>query len=394
MTWRSPLLDRPGAVAASGPDAGVAWHYGDPVAEQRALERGAAVVDQSHLAVISVTGADRLTWLNSLTSQDLTALPPRRSTETLLLTPQGRLEAAVCVVDDGETTWLITEVAQRESLTKWLDSMRFAMRVEVVDVTDRWAVLGEAIAAEGNDGEPVTWWDTWPEVRAGGTRYGVATEDHPGVERAWRLVLVPRDQLETEIFGREQAGWRLAGTWASEAIRIAAWRPRFAREVDERAIPHEVDWLRTAVHLHKGCYRGQETIARVHNLGKPPRRLVQLHLDGSVDTLPAPGSVVKLGAKTVGFVTSSARHHIEGPIALALIKRATALGEELMVEAIEASVATVEQGTEPVETAVAPTLVAATQVEVVSAEGLSVDRPAGHGPLLKGLPRTGMIGRP
>ena len=78
----------------------------------------------------------------------------------------------------------------------------------------------------------------------------------------------------------------LAGIWAAEALRVAAWRPRLGFETDHRTIVHEVDWLRTAVHLHKGCYRGQETVARVHNLGRPPRRLVFLHLDGSGHVLP------------------------------------------------------------------------------------------------------------
>jgi folate-binding protein YgfZ len=133
------------------------------------------------------------------------------------------------------------------------------------------------------------------------------------------------------------AGWDLAGTWASEALRVAAWRPRLGFETDHRTIPHEVDWLRTAVHLQKGCYRGQETIARVHNLGRPPRRLVMLHLDGSVHQLPARGAEVKNGERTIGFVTTTARHHELGPIALALIKRSTPLDTELTVDGVAAA---------------------------------------------------------
>ena len=156
--WRSPLLDRPGAVGSVGPDEGVAWHYGDPTAEQRALVAGAAVVDLSHLGVVTVAGPDRLSWLHSITSQELTGLEPGTSTETLVLSPQGHIEHAAAVVDDGERTWLLTEAAAAPTLAGWLDRMRFMMRVEVADVTGAWAALGEPVARPGRPGEPLTWW--------------------------------------------------------------------------------------------------------------------------------------------------------------------------------------------------------------------------------------------
>ncbi|MCG2798389.1 MAG: folate-binding protein [Cellulomonas sp.] len=363
---RSPLLDRHGAVEGTGADAGVAWHYGDPTAEQRALVRGAAVVDQSQLGVVTVTGPDRLSWLHSITSQQLTGLAPRTSTETLVLSPNGHIEHAAAVVDDGTTTWLITETAP--GLAAWLDSMRFMLRVEVTDVTDDWAALGEPVAAEGTADEPVTWCDAWPRVAVGGTRYGPVDEEHPGADRAWRLVLVPRGELVREVAAREAAGWSPAGTWASEALRIEAWRPRFSHEVDHRALPHELDWLRTAVHLNKGCYRGQETVARVHNLGRPPRRLVMLHLDGSGHLLPEPGAPVRAQADgpVLGVLTSSARHHELGPVALAVLKRSAPVDFDLMVD---------EDGG----------VVAAAQEVVVPPDGVSVDRPAPRGPLAPGL---------
>ncbi|GHS87047.1 folate-binding protein [Actinomycetota bacterium] len=370
---RSPLLQRHGAVAAGGPDAGVAWHYGDPTAEQRALTRGGAVVDQSHLGVVRVTGPDRLSWLNSITSQELTTLPPRTSTELLVLSPQGHIEHAAGVVDDGEATWLITETAP--GLAAWLDRMRFMLRVEVADVTDDWAAIGEPVDAEGAPGEPVTWRDGWPRTAVGGTRYGPVDAEHPGADRAWRLVLVPRAELAEQVATREAAGWPLAGTWASEAVRVEAWRPRFGREVDHRTIPHELDWLRTAVHLEKGCYRGQETVARVHNLGRPPRRLVMLHLDGSGHLIPEHGAVVReLGdlatggeaGRPVGTVTSVARHHELGPVALAVVKRSTPVDVELVVDSDAGPVA-------------------AGQEQIVPGEGVSADRPAPHAPLMRGL---------
>jgi len=362
--YRSPLLDRHGAVAGSGPDAGVAWHYGNPVAEARALGRGAAVVDLSHTGVVRVAGPDRLSWLNSITSQLLLDLPPHTSTETLVLNPQGRVEHAAGVVDDGEATWLLTETAP--ALAAWLERMKFMMRVEITDETSRLAVIAEAVRAESVPGEPLAWRDPWPATAVGGTRYGAPDDEHPGAERPWRLVLVPREDLVAAVAEREAAGWALAGTWASEAARVAAWRPRAVTEVDDKTIPHELDWLRTAVHLHKGCYRGQETVARVHNLGRPPRRLVQLHLDGSDVVLPEPGADVVLDERTVGHLTSVVRHHEDGPIALAVVKRSVPVDAELAVAA--------EGGG-----------VAAAQEEVVTGEGVSPDRPAPRPPLTRGL---------
>ena len=134
---------------------------------------------------------------------------------------------------------------------------------------------------------------------------------------AGRELFLPRAELAE--YGRTHE--HPAGVWAYEALRIAAHRPRIGLEVDQRTIPHELGWLDTAVHLNKGCYRGQETVARVENLGHPPRRLVMLHLDGTEERLPAHGAAVLHDGREVGAVTSAARHYELGPIALAVVKR-------------------------------------------------------------------------
>jgi folate-binding protein YgfZ len=358
--YSSPLLSRHGAVAAAGPDAGVAWHYGDPTAEQRALVRGAAVVDQSHLGVVSVTGPDRLEWLHSITSAQLEGLEPRSSRELLVLSPQGHIEHAAGVVDDGKTTWLITSRPKAVELNAWLNRMKFMKQVDIADVTDQWAAIGEPISHEGKESEPVTWLDRWPEVLEGGTRYAADSSEHPGTQRPWRLVLVPREDLAAQVARREAGGWKLAGTWATEALRIEAWRPRIENEVDHKSIAHELDWLRTAVHLHKGCYRGQETIARVHNLGRPPRRLVMIYLDGSGHLLPERGANIYVGEKVVGQVTSVARHHELGPIALGVIKRSTPIDVEFVVDCDGGAIS-------------------GGQEVVVAGEGVSADRPGARG---------------
>ena len=333
LPWVSPLLARPGAVEAEGADRGVAWHYGDPVREQRNLEAGLGFVDLSHRGVIRVSGPDRLSWLHSLTTQHLTGLSPRVSTEALVLSPKGHVEHDLHVVDDGESSWLSVEPGTAPALAGWLDRMRFMLRVEVEDVTAGWAVIGEPARRESVDGEPLAWVDPWPATSPDGMRYCLLDDAaHPGAGRAWREVLVPRDKLAEHV-----GDWELAGTWAAEALRVAAWRPRLGFETDHRTIPHEVDWLRTAVHLQKGCYRGQETVARVRNLGRPPRRLVMLHLDGSGHRLPDRGADVLLGDRAVGHLTSTARHHELGPIALALVKRSVPVDADLVADGVAAS---------------------------------------------------------
>jgi folate-binding protein YgfZ len=304
----SPLLARPGAVAADPPDAGVAAHYGDPFKEQRTLEAGTGFVDLSHRPVVRVSGPDRLGWLHSLTTQHLSALPAGQATEALVLSPHGHVEHALYLVDDGEATWLHLEPGDAEGLVEFLDSMRFLLRVEVSDVSADWAVVWQPVG--GPDPAHVT--------RAG---------------RRGRELFLPRADL---------AEWAAdagppAGIWAAEALRVAAREPRLGFETDHRTIPHEVGWLDVAVHLDKGCYRGQETVARVHNLGRPPRRLVFLHLDGSVETLPSHGAEVRLGERQVGFVTSAARHYELGPIALALVKRSTPTDVPLLAGGVAAA---------------------------------------------------------
>jgi tRNA-modifying protein YgfZ len=331
---RSPLLGRSGAVAGEGVDAAVAAHYGDPLREQRLLVEGLAAVDLSHRGVVTVTGPDRLSWLHSISTQMLTGLAPRTSAETLVLSPRGHIEHDLHLVDDGQTTWVTVEPGTSAALIAWLDSMRFMLRVEVRDVSAGYAVLGEPVRSETTVTEPLAWSDPWPRLVGDTADYsaGADPSGHPGNERPWRELIVPRDQLGAALGDRP-----LAGMWAAEALRVAAWRPRLGFETDQRTIVQEVDWLRTAVHLHKGCYRGQETVARVHNLGRPPRRLVFLHLDGSGHSLPERGAEVEAGGRVVGRLTTVARHHELGPIALAVIKRNTPLDAVCTTAGLSAS---------------------------------------------------------
>jgi len=295
----SPLLSRPGAVPADPPDAGVAAHYGDPFREQRALDAGEASVDLSHRPVVRVSGPDRLTWLHSLTSQHVEHLEPGVPTEALLLSPHGHVEHALYLVDDGQAVWAHVEPGTAGALVEFLDRMRFWSKVEVEDLSTSYAVVLTPQAMPREPSVPVR------------------TVAH-GVE-----AFVARDDVASVLAGP------VAGVWALEALRIAAGRPRLGLETDHRTIPHEVGWLETAVHLDKGCYRGQETVARVHNLGRPPRRLVLLHLSGERDELPPPGTPLLLDGRTVGFLGTAVQHHELGPVALGVVKRTVADGTVL-----------------------------------------------------------------
>ena len=315
----SVFAGRDGFVAT---EAGPAAHFGNPTGEQRALASGRAVVELG-LGVVTVSGPDRLSWLNSITSQLLTGLAPGTSTETLVLDQSGRVEHAARVVDDGEVTWLLTEPADAAPLAAWLDSMRFMLRVEVADRSADLVTLGRFDGSAAPDDVVVEWVDPWSSVTPGGWGYA-APEAHPGSDWTLRIDVVTPDAA----VALAASGAPVAGRLAFEALRIAAWRPLLA-DVDERTIPHELDWLRSAVHLSKGCYRGQETVAKVHNLGHPPRRVVMLHLDGSDGVLPAPGTAVELDGKEVGRLTASALHHELGPIGLAVVKRSLDPGATL-----------------------------------------------------------------
>ena len=311
----SPLLATPGAVPADGIDAGVAAHYGDPFAEQRGMTGRFGVVDRSHRGVLRITGADRLSWLQNLTTQDLERLEPGSAREALVLSPQGHVEHHLTLTDDGRATWIHVEPGEAVALLAFLVSMRFMLRVEPEDVTADYGV----VSVLGPD---------TPAGEIGGLRLDVGL----GTD-----LIVARPDLAGVVEGLQSAGGELAGMWAYEALRIAAGLPRLGLDTDHRTIPHEVGWIETAVHLTKGCYRGQETVARVHNLGHPPRRLVLLHLDGSEDKLPSLGAAVVLDGASAGFAGSAARHYEQGPIALALIKRTTPVTATFTVDGIAAA---------------------------------------------------------
>jgi tRNA-modifying protein YgfZ len=339
----SPLLDRPGAVAVEDVAPSgfrVAAHYGEPLPEQRRLAEEAGLVDRSDRDVLVVPGADRLSWLHSLTSQHLERLGDATGSEALVLSPHGHVEHHVVLTELAGTTWGDVEPGTGPALVEFLQRMRFMLRVEPELVTDRWALLslvgprGDAVLAGAGWPVPVEPHAVAPLDGGGWVRRMPAIGDGSA---AVVDLLVPRAELASRADALLAAGAVLAGLDAYEALRVEARRPRAGVDSDHRTIPNELEWLRTAVHLQKGCYRGQETVARVHNLGRPPRRLVLLHLDGMSEALPAPGTPVSSGGRDVGRVGTAVRHHELGVIALALVKQSVTADTPLKVgEAVAA----------------------------------------------------------
>lgn len=300
----------PGAVPEPDPsgiappahlhDQGMPWHFGDPFREQRLLAQGRGVVPLANRGLLTVTGPDRLGWLHSLTTQHLTSLAPGSSSLALILSPHGHVEFELHLVDDGDTTWIITQPGQAEPLRAYLSSMVFMLSVQVADRSGEFSIRWEPIA-QPESGRPT--WLVPAEFAERGYR--------------GREVILARDDPRARLSDRDD----LAGSWALEALRVAAMMPRIDCETDHRTIPNEVGWLTSAVHLDKGCYRGQETVAKVHNLGQPPRRLALVHLDGSSEEPPRHGDRILLDGKEVGWIGTGAQHHELGPIATAILKR-------------------------------------------------------------------------
>jgi len=290
-------------LVEAGPDKGAVWHFGEPVKEQRALEAGTAWADLSHHNIIAVSGADRLKWLHDLTTQFVSDLQPGVWMPNMILDAKGHIEFQFNLVDDGTTTFLVLDPGYSELLIEYLTKMKFMLRVEVRDATSEYAVL-----------------------RAPGAPTAIGGP----------FALVPRDEVEEmkKTFGGVATQ---VGTWAMDAERVAAHRPRVGFETDHKSIPNEIGVLNGAVHMKKGCYRGQETVAKIYNLGNPPRRLVMLHLDGSDVGFPAVGTKIENDGIVVGFIGTVARHYELGTIALAVVKRNTPTDATLSVGGVPAA---------------------------------------------------------
>lgn len=293
--------------------------------DQQRLLTDVGYIDRGNRGVIRISGPDRLEWLHSLTTQDLAKLPAWTGAETLILSPNGHIEHHLVLTDDGESMWADVEPDTANALVSFLDSMRFLLRVEVVNESDKYSVV--SLVGPRTDevvGELIKSRLDEPYAAASyGTGF-VRRMPWPGPRAA--DVVVPRAEVAQLLQTLETMGVQAATEQAFEALRVAAHHPRLGWETDHRTLPHEVGWIGTAVHVDKGCYRGQETVARVHNLGRPPRRLVFLTFPEDGGELARHGEpVLDSSGAEVGFIGTAVQHVQLGAIALALVKRTAAL---------------------------------------------------------------------
>ena len=286
------------------------------VDNQVALRAGFGIAE-TELQVLTVSGIDAPSWLTTLSSQVLTGMAAGESREMLFLDANGRVKFAAGIVWTGEVAWLFT--ADASALAQFLESMKFMSRVEVTvrEELSVWGFFTPSLAEEVLRQLGPIWADPWPGITAGGTAYSPRALAHPGRDYPARLGVIPvadTAKVHAELRSRwEQLSWPRE---TEDGYSLAA--PVFAAAAD---------WRRTAVHLNKGCYCGQETVARIVNLGHPPRRAVFLHLDGTSSLLPPPGAELYAGSRKVGTVQASANHFEDGPIALGLVKRTAPTGQ-------------------------------------------------------------------
>ena len=289
-------------LVEEGLDKGAIWHLGDPYGEQKKLISGDAWVDLSHKSVISIGGVERLSWLHAITTQDFENIIENVWVSGLILDALGHINHQFIAVDDGELTWLVIESTKKGELLAFLEKMKFMLRVEVADRSSEFVLIR-------TPGKP------------------------DSIGGPFRLV----KRNEIDLYKAAMKDYAQAGVWAYEAERVAAGRARILLETDRKSIPNELELLGNAVHMKKGCYPGQETVAKINNLGKSPRRLTLLHLDGSEVELPKSGEKVFDGETEVGFIGTVARHFELGPIGLAVIKRSVPLEKTLLVCGISAT---------------------------------------------------------
>lgn len=349
---------------------GVAWHYGEPLSEQRAITSTGAIVDRSHRRVIRVTGPEAAAFLHNLLSQKLDDVQAGWSGSALDLDTQGRIlhtmdiavttdtsadanasagdgagsgtgdGAGAAAAPEGLAFYLDCEAGKFDSLRDFLQKMIFWSQVTIEEAdlaiitvlggptdiqlpsqTVYSRTVSTATPADASSAQPTT--GLWEASRTD--------------------IAVPREQLEAAVEELESTGLQLIGLMAYTAERVKALEAESV-DLDEKSIPHEIPhWIGRgervgAVHLEKGCYRGQETVARVENLGRSPRVLVLLHLDGSAPTMPSPGADIQVKGRRVGKLGTVIDDYDYGPIALGIIKRSALDAGQVNIGDVAASI--------------------------------------------------------
>lgn len=328
----SPLLDWPNATAflEAEPGAfpeyeGVAWHYGDPLTEQRAFEMDSTfgIVDRSNRVVLEVAGEEAPEFLHRLLSQHLSVPEEGLGTWALNLDANGRILHHIGITYSAGTFYLDVSPRSAYSLQRYLEQMVFWSKVTITRSSlSMLSIIGAGVKS----------------LDHAGIGAGLAVAELAGAAalREYELAGLPcTDLLVADPLASAEAlideGGKLAGLMAYTALRVRGLVPEVGIDMDEKSIPHESSLLvQSAVHLNKGCYRGQETVARVDNLGRSPRVLALAHFDGSAPELPTTGAVITKGGRSVGRVGTVVHDYEYGPIGLVLVKRSAAQAQGLV----------------------------------------------------------------
>ena len=293
--------------------------------QYRALREGAGYLDRSRRGKLLVRGAEAAEYLQGQLTNDIEALDPDRGCYAALLDRKGHLtgDMRVLRLSSGDL-WLDLEPVALEAVRKHLDTYKIGRQVEVADETGEWSITsvigpaaGEVSGVGGLSPEHAQRFleRDGIEILAVATDLGLDL-----ITRSHSLQAV-RDMLEA-------AGAAAVSDAAGEIVRIESGRPRFGFDMGSEAMPAEAGIVERAVDFEKGCYIGQEPVARLHYRGRPNRRLCGLRLSAPAD----PGATLRLGDREVGAIGSACISPARGPIALAIVRREAELGDQLKVE--------------------------------------------------------------
>jgi len=290
------------------------------VADTRVLTDSCGLVDRSERGKLALTGPEAKAFLHGQVTNDVEALEPGRGCYAAFLTHKGKMLGDLRVLDLGDELLLDTERVALQELFNMIRRYKLGRDVELRKRTLEWSLL----SLIGPDARSVAGAEDLVEEHAN-RRAEIA-----GVP----VVLVATD-VGVDVFvptGSKDAvaaalGVPAVADEAAEILRVERGRPRYGVDLDDSVIPQEAGLNERAVSFTKGCYVGQETVARLHYRGKPNRHLRGLRLSAPA----ARGDVLRLGGKEVGRLGSVAVSPIHGPIALALVRREAAVGDTLAV---------------------------------------------------------------
>jgi folate-binding protein YgfZ len=293
--------------------------------EYERLRETVGLVDSSERGKFLLTGGEVAEFLQGQVTNDVEALEPGSGCYAALLDHKGKIRADMRVLRGDDWFWLDCEAIGRDALARTIKMYSLGREVRNQDVTEERAILsliGPA-AREALDTAPPEQEHAFVEGE-----HGIYVTTHLGVD-----IICPADQADAV---RDALGIEPVSEEAAECLRIEAGRPRHGVDMGPETIPQEAGLNDRAVSFEKGCYVGQETVARLHYKGKPNRFLRGLRLTAEAET----GAPIMLGDKQVGTIGSACVSPAHGPIALALVRREAAVGDTVLVgdEAAEAEV--------------------------------------------------------